>query len=427
MSFFTDRFAGRIGGASFGKSVEIFKFEAIKRAKRAAVAAHPDIPLIDLGVGEPDESASPLAVETLAREAGRPENRLYADNGIPEFKSAAAMYLERIFGVSGIDPETEVMHAIGTKSAYAMLPLAFIDPGDVALVTVPGYPILGTHARYLGGEAFPLLLKKENGFLPDLASVPRDVLSRAKLLYLNYPNNPTGAQASESFFRDVVAFARDNRIVVVHDAAYGALVYDGRKPLSFLSIPGAKDVGVEIHSLSKSFNMTGWRLGFVAGNAEAIAAYACVKDNVDSGQFRAMQKAGAAVLGKPELTERARARYSRRFDLLVPALRKAGFDAEKSAGTFYCYARSPVATASGARFSCAADFSDWLIRERLVSTVPWDEAGPYVRFSVTFETEGGGPGVSNEEHEVEAEKRIIAELAERLKSAQLIFAQPALH
>lgn len=419
MSFFTDRFAERIGGASFGTSDALFKFEAIKRAKRAAVAAHPDIPLIDLGVGEPDMPAYPLAVETLAREAGLSENRLYADNGIPEFKAAAATYLERAFGVSGIDPATEVMHAIGTKSAYATLPLAFINPGDVALVTVPGYPILATHARYLGGEVYPLPLTRERGFLPDLASIPRDTLRRAKLLYLNYPNNPTGAQATEAFFREVVDFARKNRVVVVHDAAYGALVYDGRKPLSFLSIPGAKDVGVEIHSLSKSFNMTGWRLGFVAGNPEAVAAYAAVKDTVDSGQFRAIQKAGAAALAHPELTARARERYSRRLDLLVPALRSAGFDASKSAGTFYCYVRTPFGTATGIRFPTAASFSDWLIRECLVSTVPWDDAGAFVRFSVTFET---GVAGGNVEAEVEAERDVIRALTERLVSARLVFA-----
>ena len=242
------------------------------------------------------------------------------------------------------------------------------------------------------------------------------MLRRAKLLYLNYPNNPTGAAATEAFFREVVEFAHRNRIVVVHDAAYGALVYGGRKPLSFLSVPGAKDVGLEVHSLSKSFNMTGWRLGFVAGNAEAVAAYATVKDNTDSGQFRAIQKAGAAVLAHPEFTGRTIEKYSRRFDLLIPALRTAGFDAQKPAGSFYCYARAPSEAYSAqsrarVRFPTAASFSDFLIREKLVSTVPWDDAGPYIRFSVTFEAD------TNAE-----EIRIVGELAERLRSAELAFA-----
>ncbi|HNY21095.1 MAG TPA: LL-diaminopimelate aminotransferase [Treponemataceae bacterium] len=432
MSFFTDRFARRIGGPAFGKSGEIFKFEAIKRAKRAAKLAHPDIELIDMGVGEPDEPAFPLACQALAAEASRTENRFYADNGIPEFKEAAARYLERVYSVSGLDPATQIMHGIGTKPVYSMLPLAFIDPGDVALVTVPGYPILGTHARYLGGEAYPLPLRAENGFLPDLDGIPPEVLSRAKLLYLNYPNNPTGACATEAFFRKVVDFAKRNRIVVVHDAAYAALVYGDAKPLSFLSVPGAMDIGLEVHSLSKSFNMTGWRLGFVAGNPEAIAAYAAVKDNVDSGQFRAIQKAGVEALAHPELTDAIAEKYSRRFDLLVAALRAAGFDAKKPSGSFYCYVRAPVAAgghdrAAGVQnravcvqdraaerarvtFSTAAEFSDWLIRERLVSTVPWDDAGPYVRFSVTFEA----PTLADE-------RRVIDELSRRLESARLEF------
>jgi LL-diaminopimelate aminotransferase len=410
MSFFTDRFADRLGGPSFGKSTEIFKFEAIKRAKRAARLLHPDIPLIDLGVGEPDSPAYSLATATLSREAPVSGNRLYADNGIPEFQEAAARYLSAVYGLPFLDPATEVMHGIGTKSVYAMLPLAFINPGDVALVTTPGYPILATHTRYLGGSVYPLPLRAENAFLPDLQVIPRDVLGRSKLLYLNYPNNPTGAAATETFFREVVDFAHRNRIVVVHDAAYGALVYDGRKPLSFLSTDGAMEVGLEIHSLSKAFNMTGWRLGFVAGNEEAIAAYAAIKDNTDSGQFRAIQKAGAAVLAHPEFTARAVEKYSRRLDLLVSALRDSGFDAKKPAGTFYCYARAPSGTRDGRRFRNAADFSDYLIREKLVSTVPWDETGPYVRFSVTFEASSSAD-----------EARIIADFRERMISAGFEF------
>jgi len=409
---FTDRlYAERIGGSAFGRGESSFKFEAIKRAKRAAREAHPETPLIDLGVGEPDAPAFSIAVDALAREAGLSENRLYADNGIPEFRVAAARYLESVYGVAGLDPEAEIVPGIGTKSIFAMLPLAFINPGDVALVTVPGYPILATHTRYLGGAAWPLPLVEAHGFLPNFDLIPGSVLARAKLLYINYPNNPTGAVATGAFFRDVVAFARRTGVLVVHDAAYGALVYGDRKPLSFLSIPGAKEVGVEVHSLSKAFNMTGWRLGFIAGNAGALAAYAAVKDTVDSGQFRAMQKAGACALAHPELTALNVEKYRRRFGLLVPALRSAGFDAHESGGTFYCYARAPIGTADGRRFDSAAAFSDWLIRERLVSTVPWDDAGAYVRFSVTFEA----PTPADE-------VRVIADLGERLRSARLVFA-----
>jgi len=197
-------FADRIGGAQFGKEDKIYKFEKIKRAKREAVKNNPGVELIDLGVGEPDERTFDVVLETLKSEAGRHDNRGYSDNGIAEFKEAAAAYLERVFGVSGISPEREVNHSIGSKPALAMIPAAFINPGDVTLMTVPGYPVAGTHTQWYGGEVYNIPLEKENGFLPDLESVPADIRKRAKLLVINYPNNPTGARATESFYKDVI-------------------------------------------------------------------------------------------------------------------------------------------------------------------------------------------------------------------------------
>jgi LL-diaminopimelate aminotransferase len=410
MSFFDDKIARRLGGDNFGKSTAIYKFERIKRSKAAARLAHPDVPLIDMGVGEPDAPADPLVVAALAREAGLRENRLYADNGIPEFKDAAARYLSRVYGVRGVDPETQILHGIGSKAILAMLPLCFIDPGDVILTTAPCYPIASSYARYLGGEVYGLPLRAENGFFPDFDAIPRDVLSRAKMLYINYPNNPTGAVATKEFFSRVVDFAQRSGIVVVHDAAYAALTYDGYEPLSFLSVDGAFDVGIEVHSLSKAFNMTGWRIGFACGNAKAIEAYATVKDNSDAGQFRAIQKAAALALDHPEITERTAEKYSRRFDLLVPALREIGFDASKPSGSFYCYVKAPVATAAGVKFATAADFSDFLLREALVSTVPWDDAGAYLRFSVTFEADSP-----------ERELAVVGEMKRRLLALDLVF------
>ena len=271
-------FAERLGGAMFGKETKIYKFEKIKRAKRAALAANPGVELIDLGVGEPDEMAFPGVVKKLQKEAEKPENRGYADNGIQDFKEAAVRHLAQVYGVKGINPETEVLHGIGSKPVLAMFPAIFIDPGDVTLMTVPGYPIMATHTRWYGGSVVNLPLTGENGFLPDLDAVPADIRKKAKLLYLNYPNNPTGAGATKPFFEKVVKFAKENDIIVVHDAAYSALMY-GSKPISFLSAPGAKDVGVEVHSLSKAYNMTGWRLAFVAGNERVIAGYGTGKDN----------------------------------------------------------------------------------------------------------------------------------------------------
>jgi LL-diaminopimelate aminotransferase len=339
-SYIQALFSGRIGGPMFGKETKIYKFEKIKRAKRAAIAAHPGVELIDLGVGEPDEMAFPAVVKKLQKEAERPENRGYADNGIPEFKAAAAQYLAEVFRVKAIDPDTEVLHGIGSKPVLAMLPAAFINPGDVTLMTVPGYPVMATHTRWYGGTVHNLPLTAENGFLPDLDAIPTEVRKKAKLLYLNYPNNPTGAGATKAFFEKVVRFAQENAIIVVHDAAYAALTYKTR-PLSFLSVPGAKDVGVEIHSLSKAYNMTGWRLAFIAGNARVVAGYGAVKDNYDSGQFKAIQKAGMQALGHPEITEKIKAKYERRLRSLVQTLQDLGFAATMPAGTFYLYVRMP--------------------------------------------------------------------------------------
>lgn len=403
-------FAERIGGTKFGMDTEIYKFEKIKRAKQAALKAHPNIELIDLGVGEPDEMADQEVVQTLYEEAGKKENRFYSDNGIAVFKQAASNYMDKVFGVSGIDPDTEVNHVIGSKSALAMLPTAFINPGDVTLMPSPCYPILGTHTEYLGGEVVYLPIHSGNQFLPDLDSLSPEVLERAKLLYLNYPNNPTGAYATRAFFERVVQFAKQNNLIVVHDAAYAALVFDGEKPLSFLSIPGAKEVGVELHSLSKSYNMTGWRIGFIVGNPHVVKAFATVKDNNDSGQFIAIQRAAVYALSHPEITERISAKYSRRHEMLVESLRSLGFTAEKPKGSFFLYTEAPKAVESGPEFRTAEDFSQYLIREKMISTVPWDNAGQYIRFSVTFQA-------SNEEEE----KRVIDEVKRRLSTDRYLF------
>lgn len=409
-TYIQQNFANRIGGANYGKDTAIYKFEKIKRAKAAAKQEHPGTELIDMGVGEPDEMADAGIVAKLAEEAGKRENRGYADNGIPEFKEAAVRYLKNVFGVEGIDAATEVLHSIGSKPALAMLPSCFINPGDITIMTVPGYPVLGTHTKYLGGEVYNVELKKENGFLPDLSTIPEDIARRAKLLYLNYPNNPTGASATVEFFTEVVGWARKYGVVVVHDAPYAALTYDGLKPLSFLSVPGAKDVGVELHSLSKSYNMTGWRIGFIAGNPLVVKAFGDVKDNNDSGQFIAIQKAAAYGLDHPQITEKIAEKYSRRHNMLVDVLNGLGFTAEKPKGSFFLYVEAPKGVKGGRRFESGEDFSQYLIREKLISTVPWDDAGHFVRFSVTFIADGE-----------EEEKRVISEIRRRLSDVEFEF------
>ena len=404
-SYIQNLFAERIGGNSFGKDTAIYKFEKIKRAKLAAKAEKPDTPIIDMGVGEPDEMAFPEVVNALQTAAAKPENRGYADNGGATFKSAAAKWMESVFGVSNIDTETEVVHSIGSKTALSLLPKCFINPGDVVLMTTPGYPVFGTHAQYLGGEVYNLPLTEENNFLPQLGNIPADILGRAKAIVVNYPNNPTGASATIKFFEELVSFAKENDLIVIQDAAYSALIFEG-EPLSFLQVPGAKDVGVELHSHSKGFNMTGWRIGFVVGNPLIVKAYATVKDNSDSGQFLAIQEAAIAALENPWITEKIANKYSRRMDLLVEALNSIGFKATKPKGSFFLYTRAPLSVEfNGDRteFANGEDFSQWLIRNELISTVPWDDAGPFVRFSVTFEGKGE-----------EREQQIVAEIRERL-------------
>jgi LL-diaminopimelate aminotransferase len=340
-------------------------------------------------------------------EVDKLENRGYADNGIQAFKDAAASFMRKVFGVE-LNPVTEINHAIGSKPALAMMPAVFINPGDITLMTVPGYPVAGTHTAYYGGEVYRLPLREENGFYPDLGSIPADIRKRAKLLVLNYPNSPTGATATRDFYKRVIDFARTNQIVVVQDAAHLLLSYDG-PPLSFLQVDGAKEVGVEIHSLSKGFNMIGWRMAFVAGHPRIVQAFADVKDNCDSGQFMAIQQAARVALEHPEIGERTREKYRRRLQKLVAALQKVGFRCKMPSGTYFLYTRAPKACA-GRKFDNAEDVSQFLITEQSVCCVPWDDAGPYLRFSVTYQA----PTEADED-------ALMAETVERLGRLGLEF------
>ena len=400
-------FADRIGGSAFGTSTAIYKFEKIKRAKAAGRERHPNVELFDFGVGEPDQMAPPAIRERLKTAVDDPENRGYADNGIPEFRAAAAEYMKTFFGVEDLDPDTEINHSIGSKPALAMLPLCFVNPGDTVLATVPGYPVLGTHTVYAGGNVVKIPLLAENGFYPDLDAIDPAVAAAAKLFYVNYPNNPTGAAPSAEFFDRLIAFAERHNILIVQDAAYATLVYEPNRPLSILSRPGGKAVALELHSMSKSYNMTGWRLGFVAGSAKAVRAYAEVKDNTDSGQFKAIQHAACAGIADKALAEAIRTRYQRRLENMSAALCEAGFKAQCPGGTFYLYAPAPKA-AGDTSFANAEAAAEHLIREHMISTVPWDDAGAYLRFSATFE--------SRDEAD---DDRILKELVTRLKSARL--------
>jgi LL-diaminopimelate aminotransferase len=405
--WFQTLFADRIGGTNYGKGTEIYKFEKIKRAKRQALADRPNVKLLDFGIGENDDMAPANIRAALTAEANKVDNRGYADNGIANYKEAAAEFMQRQFGVT-LDPVTEICHGIGSKPVYAMLPACFINPGDVTLMTVPGYPVAGTWTKYLGGEVHRLPLLKENGFYPDLNGIPEDIKRRAKLLVINYPNSPTGAVATTDFYKRVVEFAHTHKVVIVQDAAHILLTY-GQPPLSFLQIDGAKDVGVEVHSMSKGFNMIGWRLGFVAGNAKIVQAYADVKDNSDSGQFMAIQHAAAAALRDASIPVMVKAKYERRLRKLVAALKEVGFECSMPGGTYFLYANAPV-SAGDVAFKTAEDASQFLIKEQSVCCVPWDDAGRFLRFSVTY--------IAEHEH---AEDELMRETVTRLKGLRLRF------
>lgn len=400
-------FADRIGGTQFGKSTEIYKFEKIKRAKARARELHPDLEILDFGVGEPDRLAPAPIREALKVEVDDPGNRGYADNGIPEFKAAAATYMKDFFGVE-LNADTEINHSIGTKPALAMLPLAFINPGDLVFQTVPGYPVMATHTKYLGGEVVDIPLLEENGFLPDLAGIDPGQADRCKLFYINYPNNPTGAVATDEFYDELVAFAKAHNILIVQDAPYATLVYDGERK-SILQRPGAKECCIELHSMSKAYNMTGWRLAFFCGAEWAVNALATIKDNCDSGQFQAIQKAACAGIADESLAEEIRVHYEQRLRRMVEILLDAGFDARMPGGTFYLYVKAPKG-AGDIEFASAEEASLYLIETVGISTVPWDNTGPFIRFGAVFESTGD-----------DDDERVLNELGQRLKQADLRF------
>ena len=401
-------YAERIGGSNYGKSTAIYKFEKIKRAKRQALADFPERSLIDFGIGENDDMAPEQVRSAMKLEVDKLENRGYADNGIQEYKDAAAAFMKREFGLS-FDPNSEINHCIGTKPALAILPGVLINPGDITIMTVPGYPVAGTYTKYFGGEVYPLKLEKTTGFLPDLDSVPDAVRARAKLMVINYPNSPTGTLADKKFFDRVVRFGHDNQIAVVNDAAHMMLTY-GQRPMSFLETDGAREIGAELHSMSKGFNMIGWRLGFIVGGQALVRPFADFKDNTDSGQFMAIQKAGAAALLDASIPLAIREKYERRLKKLVSTLTSIGFEASMPGGTYFLYAKSPKGLVSGQVFETAEDSSQYLIRERSVCTVPWDDAGAYLRFSVTYHA----PTEADED-------KLMATLKERLAGDKFVW------
>jgi len=350
------------------EAIPPYKFQELEQQiadKRAA-----GIDVISLGIGDPDEPTYPHVVEAMREAVGNPAYHQYPSNrGRDEFRQAFAEFYDRRFGVE-IDPNGEVIPAIGAKECIYNLCFAFLDPGEVALASDPGYPVYTGGPILAGAEAELLPLVPELGFAPDLSAVPADVAAKARLMFLNYPNNPTGAVVPDGLFEQVVAFAREHEILVVHDNAYSETTYDGYVAPSFLATPGAKEVGVEVFSLSKGYNMTGWRCAAILGNAEAIQAYWRLKTNVDSGLFEAIQMAGVAALEGPgDPLQQMNETYARRRDLVVSALREIGVEVPTPKGTIYVWAPVPEGHTS-------TSFCELVLEEAAVVISPGSMYGP---------------------------------------------------
>jgi len=361
-----------------------YLFIEIDKAKRKAVREGRDV--IDLGIGDPDKASPKEVVDALYRAARNPKNQHYPlDQGIPELRNKIADWYKNRFGVT-LDPDKEVLVLIGSKEGIAHLPLAFLDPGDISLVPDPCYPPYKGGTILAGGIVHTMPLLEENNFLPDLNAIKVDVLKKSKLLYINYPNNPTSAVCEKGFFEDAALFAKRHNIIVAHDAAYSEIAFDGCRPDSFLKVNGARDVGVEFHSLSKTCNMTGWRIGFVCGNEEIVSAIAKVKSNIDSGAFNALQIAGITALDIAERhTQGMNKIYKERRDVLVDGLNRIGWATRKPRATFYVWTRIPE------RYKSSIDFARVVLEKADIVLTPgigMGESGEgYVRMALTVSKE----------------------------------------
>lgn len=357
-----------------------YLFAEIDRKVAAARARGADI--ISFGVGDPDLPSPPHVIEALAKAASDPATHRYPSyTGMPEFRESIAGWYERRFGVT-LDANEEVQPLVGSKEGIFHLPVAFIDPGDVALIPDPGYPVYETGTILAHGEAVLLPLLAENGFKPDLGAIPADVLAKAKVLWMNYPSNPTAACVDQAYFDEVVAFCRSNDLLLAHDAAYTEITFDGYVAPSVLQADGAMDCAIEFHSLSKTYNMTGWRIGWVAGAPQAIEAIKRLKTNIDSGIFDAVQRAGiAAIDGPQDYLEECVDRYRHRRDLLCDGLKSLGVDVTPPKGSIYVWVPVPEGHTS-------ESYTTFLLDEADIVVAPGNGYGPSgegsVRFSLTL-------------------------------------------
>ena len=365
-----------------------YLFGEIRKLKMQALAEGRD--LIDLGIGDPDQPTPPAIIDKLYQAAQEPDTHRYDESnaGDPQFLAAAKTWFEERFGVS-LDLDTQLMLLIGSKEGLAHLCWAFVDADDYTLVQDPSYTVPRVNTLLAGGTPYPMPLLAENGYLPDLSVIPSDIACKSKVLFLNYPHNPTGAVATAAFFAEAVAFARQYDLLICHDCAYSEVAFDGYRPLSILQTPGAIDVAIEMHSLSKTLNMTGWRIGFAAGNPEAIAALNKLKSNIDSKQFAAIDRAAGWAMQNVN-NDATLALYQRRRDILVEGLNRLGWKIEKPKAALYVWAQCPPGYTS-------MEFAAELLKSAGVLVIPGvgygDHGEGYVRMSLTVSGDHDGERV----------------------------------
>jgi LL-diaminopimelate aminotransferase len=360
------------------KTLPPYLFAAIDKMKQAAIAKGVDI--INLGIGDPDLPTPTPIIDSLAQAAKNSKHHQYPSyEGMLAFRTAVADWYKRRFNVT-VNPADEVLTLIGSKEGIGHIHLAFVDPGDVVLVPSPGYPVYPVGTSFCGGVSHIMPLTKANGFLPDLNAIPTDMAKKAKLMWLNSPNNPTSVIMTKEFFKRAIEFAQEHQIIICHDAAYSEIYYDGKRPTSFLEVDGAKEVGIEFHSLSKTYNMTGWRLGFAVGHKEVLAALGKVKSQLDSGVFEAVQAAGITALGLPDsVTDGIRKIYQERRDTIIPGLKKLGLEVDAPPAAFYIWVTVPKGYTS-------TSFTAHLLEKTGIVTTPGNGFGApgegYVRMTV---------------------------------------------
>ncbi|MGD0280946.1 MAG: LL-diaminopimelate aminotransferase [Dissulfurispiraceae bacterium] len=365
------------------KSLPPYLFASIDKMKQGAISKGVD--LIDLSIGDPDIPTPGNIIEAMKRALDKPSHHRYPSyEGMLLYREAVAGWYRQRFNVD-LDPKTEVISLIGSKEGIGHIPLAFINPGDVVLVPSPGYPVYPAGTVFAGGEPYIMPLREDNNFLPDLSAVPDAICKRAKLMFLNYPNNPTAALARKDFFETAIAFAEKHDIIICHDAAYSEIYYDGKKPMSFLEVDGAREVGMEFHSLSKTYNMTGWRIGFAAGNRDIISGLGKIKTNLDSGVFQAIQEAAVEALKTNEnVLSGIRNTYQERRDILFNGLVRLGFQLKRPEATFYIWTKVPSGFDSTAFVAHLLEKTGVLVTPGVGFGAPGEG---YIRFALTTSVE----------------------------------------